>query len=106
MGEVLAFKARPVDKAPDRVPLFSVDGTEYGMLADIPATLAIEAAEYVARHGGAAGLAYVLRRVCGDAAVEALYGAEVSMADIRKLERIAQDHVLGALEEDEGPGKD
>lgn len=99
-------KPTPGQEKADRVPLFSVDGVGYGMRSDLTAAFALEAVEYISRHGGAAGLTWMMRRVVGDAAVEALYRAkDVRREDIRALEKIVSEHVMGALEESEA-GKD
>lgn len=88
----------------ERVPLFSVDGVEYGMTKDIGAGLALQVVERVTLHGEVAAIPWVLRKLVGDAGIEALYAAKnFEPADLVVLGRIVQEHVMGVLEES---GKD
>lgn len=88
----------------ERVPLYSVDGVEYGMTKDIGAGLALQVVERVTMYGEVAAIPWILRRLVGDKGVEALYEAKnFNPADLVVLSKIVTEHVLGVLEES---GKD
>lgn len=88
----------------ERVPLFSVDGVQYGMTKDIGAGMALQVVERVTMYGEVAAIPWVLRKLVGDAGVEALYEAKnFNPEDLAVLGKIVQEHVMGVLEES---GKD
>lgn len=88
----------------ERVPLYSVDGVEYGMTKDIGAGLALQVVERVTMYGEVAAIPWILRKLVGDAGIEALYAAKnFEPADLAALGKIVQEHVMGVLEES---GKD
>lgn len=92
------------ESAPERVPLFSIDGVEYGMPARISGATSLQVLEVIAERGEVASLPTVLRMVLGDEAYMALRSCpSVTMTDLNRIMTVVRNQVLGSLEG--GPGE-
>lgn len=104
---MLEFTTKPAPGTEEtRVPLFSVDGVEYSMPAEIHAGFALQVLERVVNVGEVAAIPWILRKLVGDKGVDALFAAKnFQTTDLDTLGKIVQEHVMGALEEQEKAGK-
>lgn len=80
----------------ERIPLFSIDGTEYTMPAEAPGYIGLEAVEIWATQGEAAGTRWLMRELLGEDGYDALRTCKtITKAQMRQVTRILVQHALG-----------
>lgn len=85
-------------------PLFSIDGTEYGIPVEVPTNVGLKALRKVAELGETAGTHWLMVFVLGQDAWDALEGCqELTRADLEAIQKIVRTKVFGDLE-DQGKG--
>lgn len=97
---VLRLKTSANGKVPaKRVPLFSIDDTEYTMLAEPTASLALRYLRAQNRSGLDAGFEFAMEQMVGDGAYDALLNYEPLTRDqFAQVSKVVIDTLLGALE--------
>jgi hypothetical protein len=96
---VLRLKTSANGHAPKRVPLFSIDDTEYTMLAEPTASLALRYLRTQQRNGLDAGFEFAMEQMVGDGAYDALLNYEPLTRDqFAQVSKVVIDTLLGALE--------
>jgi hypothetical protein len=119
---VLRFSSSS-DKPQEREPLFYIDDTEYTMLVDPPASIALTASRLLSderRHlealgadpleafRAASGLSqnYVMTEMLGEDGYAALCGCKtITPAEIRQVMQVVSERAQGALEDEEHPNR-
>lgn len=90
--------------ADERIPLFSIDGQEYTMPAEIGAELALAAIDRLRTMPAEAVEAWLLEEVVGSKAYRALLGCKgLKRHQLKAVMVAVREHVMGPLEE-EGKG--
>jgi hypothetical protein len=96
---VLRLKTSANGHVPKRVPLFSIDDTEYTMLAEPTASLALRYLRTQQRQGLDAGFEFAMEQMVGDGAYDALLNYEPLTRDqFAQVSQVVIDTLLGALE--------
>lgn len=83
----------------ERLPLFSLDGVEYSMLAVVPAAWVLDLMEDPEFGENPNALMDVVKDVMGADAWDALHTEGVGMADAAKVLAVVQQHILGQVED-------
>lgn len=87
----------------ERLPVFSIDGVEYTMPAEVPASMALRVLDTIRRLGQEAAVSYLLEEVLGPEAYQALLNCRTLKPEqLKAVVAVVQDHVLGAVEETSG----
>ena len=107
----------------EREPIFYIDDTEYTMLADPPASIALTASRLLSEERGhlealgaepleafraASGLAqnYVMTEMLGQDGYAALCGCRtIKAAEMRRVMEVVSERAQGALEDEEHPNR-
>jgi hypothetical protein len=85
-----------------RVLLFSIDGTEYTMLAEPGAGLALRYLDKIEEDGPNAGFKFGMEAMIGAEAYQALLTyPDLTRAQFRQVSKVVTDTLLGALEEED-----
>jgi hypothetical protein len=85
-----------------RVPLFYIDDTEYTMLAEPPAALALQYLDLVQRQGPDVGFNFAMDQMIGaEAYQELIHYDALTKDEFTQVAKVVTDHLLGALQ-DEG----
>jgi hypothetical protein len=93
--------------APKRVPLFSIDDTEYTMLADPTASLALRFLRTQQRSGLDAGLEFAMEHMVSAGAYDALLNYEPLTRDqFAQVTKVVLDTLLGTLEDPKDGSQD
>ena len=80
----------------ERIPLFSIDGTEYTMPAEVPGYVGLEVVELWATEGEAAGTRWLMRELLGGEGYDALRTCRtITKAQMRQVTKILVQHALG-----------
>ena len=80
----------------DRIPLFSIDGTEYTMPAEVPGYVSVEVIDLWATQGEAAGTRWLMRELLGEDGYDALRTCKtITKAQVRQVTKILVEHALG-----------
>lgn len=80
----------------ERIPLFSIDGTEYTMPAEVPGYVALEATDLWATQGEAVSTRWLMRELLGDEGYAALRACKtITKAQVRQVMQIMVKHALG-----------
>jgi hypothetical protein len=96
---VLRLKTTANGHAAKRVPLFSIDDTEFTMLAEPPASLALRFLRRQQRDGADAGFEFAMEHMVGPDAYDALLNYEPLTRDqFAQVSKVVIDTLLGALE--------
>jgi hypothetical protein len=87
-----------------REPIFSIDGTEYTIPREVPASVGLEAIERTAQEGEAAGSRWLMIKLLGQEGYDALRTCQgLEKSDLAAVQRIIREKVFGP-EEGEGKG--
>lgn len=87
----------------ERIPIFSVDGTEYTIPKDVPAYVSLEAQELLATQGQAVAERWLMVELLGQEGWDALRSCKtLTRPQYRKLAASIVEHAMGP-DEDEGP---
>lgn len=98
--DVLHFQTAqtvPAD-APDRVPLFDVDGVQYTMPAVVSAGQVLMQLRDEQKYGDAYAGMLLIERLCGPEAMAAILAADLTLAQWAHVANVATTHALGQLE--------
>lgn len=99
---VLELTSGPAEDL-ERIPIFSVDGTEYTIPADVPAYVSLEAQELLATQGMVVAERWLMVELLGQDGWDALRSCKtLTRAQYRKLAASIVEHAMGP-DEDEGP---
>ena len=80
----------------ERIPLFTIDGTEYTMPAEVPGYVSLEVVELWATQGEAAGTRWLMIELLGDEGYDALRTCKtISKAQMRQVQEILVRHAMG-----------
>lgn len=97
------------DEPEEREPLFYIDGTEYSIPLDPPATIAINATHIIATGGPSAGAMaedYLMTEMLGEDGFAALRNCKtVKLDDYRHLVEVCTRRAMGQPEEGEAPNR-
>jgi hypothetical protein len=89
----------------EQIHLFTIDGVDYHMPAVIPPSVALEMMDIVRREGDLAASAWMLEEVLGTDAYEALiHCRSITKAQMRQINDIVADHVVGQLGDEDPAG--
>ena len=84
----------------ERIPVFSIDGEEYSMPAEINGHFALEVLEQIRAQGAESVASWMLEEAIGSKGYRALRGCEtLTTADLKTVMKVVTDHVLGAVED-------
>lgn len=90
------------DEAVETVPLFSIDGKEYGIPAVISASLGLKYLKMLRTQGEVVAGGWVLEEMLGEEGYDALSNFKgLTTKQLEQLCEIAGKHALGSLEEPE-----
>lgn len=91
----------------EQTHLFSIDGVEYFMPAELPPSVGLQAMEMVRSEGELVANAWMLEEVLGAEAYHALIACrDLTKVQMRQIADIVADQVMGALgDESEGNGQ-
>lgn len=85
----------------DRIPLFSIDGTEYTMPAEVAGNVSLQVTDIWATDGEAAGTKWLMIELLGDEGYAALRTCKtITKAQMRQVIQIMVRHALG---DEDGP---
>ena len=85
----------------DRIPLFSIDGTEYTMPAEVPGNVGLQVTDIWADEGEAAGTKWLMIELLGEDGYLALRECKtITKAQMRQVIQILVRHALG---DEDGP---
>jgi hypothetical protein len=91
------------EETEERIPVFSIDGTEYTMPAHIPASTALRVLDMMRRMGQEAAVSWLLEEALGEEAYEALLNCKsLKPKQLQAVMAVVQDHFMGAIEESSG----
>lgn len=92
------------DKQSDeKIHVFSIDDRDYFMPAVVPASLALQVLDKMRTTSENAALGWVLEKVLGREAYDALLTCDsLSATDLKRVMKVVTEHVLGQLEETKG----
>ena len=80
----------------DRIPLFSIDGTEYTMPAEVAGSVSMEATELWATQGEASATRWLMLELLGEDGWVALRGCKtITKAQMRQVVQILVQHAMG-----------
>jgi hypothetical protein len=80
----------------ERIPLFTIDGTEYTMPAEAPGYIGIEATHLWATESPAAATDWLMSEMLGDEGFTALRTCKtITRAQYQQVVKIVVDHVYG-----------
>jgi hypothetical protein len=95
--EVIRISSDDVDES--RVPLFYIDGTEYTMLANPSASLALEYLDFAKSGDQEAAQVFMMTEMIGEDGWQALKGCRaLKGADLRRVMQVVNKTLMGALE--------
>lgn len=87
----------------EKIHVFSIDDTDYFMPKYVPASLALQVLDKMRTTNENAALAWVLEKVLGTEAYQALLNCPtLSAADLKRVMKVVTEHVLGQLEDAKG----
>lgn len=99
----LTTSAAPVEV--EKVPLFEIDGVEYGMPARIGPNVGLKALRIARTQGSDVAEAWLLEEVLGGEGYEALMNFNaLEVEDLEQIMSIVQKHVMGQAERRAGNG--
>lgn len=85
----------------ERIPIFSVDGTEYTIPKDVPAYVSLEAQELLATQGMVVAERWLMVELLGEDGWKALRSCKtLTRGQYRKLAASIVEHAMGSDEED------
>jgi hypothetical protein len=80
----------------ERIPLFSIDGTEYTMPAEVAGNVSMEATELWATEGEASATRWLMLELLGEDGWAALRGCKtITKAQMRQVVQIIVRHAMG-----------
>ena len=85
----------------ERIPLFSIDGTEYTMPAEVAGNVGLQVTDIWATDGEAAGTKWLMIELLGEDGYQALRDCKtITKAQMRQVIQIMVKHALG---DEDGP---
>jgi hypothetical protein len=93
---VLELHTNGAKKAPvEMEPAFTIDGTVFSVPVEVPAQVAIRYMDHCRKKGENWGLSWLLEKVLGTAAYEALLEVDLEDDELIAVAKIVQSKVLG-----------
>ena len=87
----------------ERIPLFSIDGTDYTMPAEVPGSVSMEATELWATEGEASATRWLMLELLGEDGWAALRGCKtITKAQTKQVIQIIVEHAMGGDEDPKG----
>lgn len=87
----------------ERVPLFSIDDTEYTIPKNVDMTVALRYLDTVAEKGTEVGIVGLFKELVGEQAWQALLGFKgMDPAELNQLLEAVTEHAMGAIEAAKG----
>lgn len=90
----------------EQIHLFTIDGVDYSMPAEVPPSVGLQAMEMVRTEGEMVANAWMLEEALGSDGYHALINCRhITIEQMRQIGDIVAEHMLGAFGDDGGNGQ-